>query len=301
MNSQNKTTDNGSEIDVQPISQKLDNSKLSKNSPEHLEMLRLKRNEQSRLSKQKKRNAAKGIIIGSKPTVITDTTILNKSNTQLEVMAAEETKEQSAELDVLYEEFSTESNNRDLEAEFFNKTNMVFNVFYKNYYPKLYWYILKIVRDPDQAKDVVNVAFMQSLNKIDSYNPEYNFSTWLFNIAQKYAFTHLKEKAKFFSIDEKDEDGNTLLNYFESKIESKSVEDNQIIMTKYKYMIKQIDLLPEKYRRVIVMRELDNLSYEEINEALGIGLQNVKNQIRNGRIKLQGMVKEYFDKVDRSM
>jgi RNA polymerase sigma-70 factor (ECF subfamily) len=307
---------------------------VDEESPESLELLRIKRNEYSRLYKQKKRDEAKDnnnkivtttdstILIDNKIKItvenivktitktnievnnknIEDTSILNKSNSQLETLSTSESVINENEIDDNYEVFNSYNNkNKNLENEFFQKTGLIFNSFYKTYYPKLYWYILKIVKDPDQAKDVVNVAFMQSLNKIDSYNPEYNFSTWLFNIAQKYAFTYLKEKSKFLSVDEKDENGNTLLNYFESKIEDKEVEDNQIIITKYNYMLKQIELLPEKYKNVITMRELDNLSYDEINEYLGIGLQNVKNQIRNGRLLLQKMTKEYFEKIDKTM
>lgn len=189
------------------------------------------------------------------------------------------------------------------EKEFLKRTGKDFNHFYKTYYPKLNWYIMRIVNNSDAAEDLVNIAFMQSLKKIHTYLPEYSYSTWLFNIAQRLAFTYLKDIKKMptSSIDEQDEDGNSIKQHLESTLEHTEPEDNTKTMLKYEYMMKQIDELPEKYRIIITLREIDGLTYKEIDEVLHIGEQNVKNRIHNGRLLLQKKVESYFKMIEETM
>lgn len=284
-------------INTQP---KVTSSKLSD------EEKRLRRNAQSKACRLRKKERENKIQLVSKPVSTTVTLIqqpapilVGRSNTDMEA----DVMSFASEIEVPDNINFISKDTKVYEKEFEKRTGKNFNQFYKTYYPKLNWYIMRIVNNSDAAEDLVNMAFMQSLNKIDTYLPEYSYSTWLFNIAQRLAFTYLKDLKKMptSSIDEQDDEGNSLKEHLEATLEHTEPDDNTKTRLKYEYMMRQIDLLPEKYKTIITLREIDGLTYKEIDEVLNIGEQNVKNRIHNGRLLLQKKVEGYFKMIEETM
>ncbi len=189
------------------------------------------------------------------------------------------------------------------ETLFKERTGNDFAFFYKKYYPKLIYYTSKMCNDPQEAEDVSTESFMVALQKIDKYEKDKaQFSTWLFTIARNLMLQNLKNKKKFVSMDyEIDEEGTTMKDFIQEPYAETSYSDEQLhelFDKKAEILKKHIDKLEPIYRTVIEMRELKKMPYKTIADELNLNENTVKSQIRNGRIKLQNMVKKEFAALD---
>ncbi|MCG2589823.1 RNA polymerase sigma factor [Rhodohalobacter sulfatireducens] len=163
------------------------------------------------------------------------------------------------------------------------------------YQKPLYFHVLKMVKNHEQVEDLVQEAFMKAFRNLNSYNTNYAFSTWLYRITTNHTIDYLrKKKLKTTSIDQpvKTRDGE-----MEIQISDDAETDRNIIRKERKKIIHNaINDLPEKYRRVIEMRHLQELSYQEIADQLDLPLGTVKAHIFRAREMLYKELKDKREK-----
>jgi len=163
------------------------------------------------------------------------------------------------------------------------------------YQKPLYYHVLKMVKNHEQVEDLVQEAFVKAFENLSSYNKNYAFSTWLYRITTNHTIDYLrKKKLKTVSMDEpiKTREGEMSM-----QISGKAETDRKIIKEQRSKIIKKaIGDLPEKYRKVIEMRHLEELSYQEISEELDIPLGTVKAHIFRAREMLYKSLKDKRDK-----
>lgn len=196
------------------------------------------------------------------------------------------------------------TNTKSYEQQFFDKTGKDFNTFYKKYYNKLVWIIQRMNINSIDAEGLTNDAFMQALNKIEMYNPQYHFSTWLFDIGKKMAYQYKNDAKKReilvdTSTDDSDEN-DPIQYYLKNKMDSVYVDTTSQKLTNIKYTetLKEISKLDPKYRRIIELSDIQGKSYNQICEILGIELGTVKNRLHHGRLRLENNLKEKFKLVE---
>ncbi len=150
----------------------------------------------------------------------------------------------------------------------------------------------KMVRDPRQLEDLVQEAIIKAFTSLSSYSAEYAFSTWLYKIATNHTIDYLrKKKLKTLSIDKpvQTKDGELQMELPDSTWRP----DKHIVADQRNELINAaIAELPEKYHRVIVMRHVDDLSYEEIATELELPLGTVKAHIFRARALLYKYLKD---------
>jgi RNA polymerase sigma factor (sigma-70 family) len=156
----------------------------------------------------------------------------------------------------------------------------------------VYTIMLKMVRNPQEAEDLTQEAFMKAFNSLASFNDEFAFSTWLMKIATNNCIDFLrKRKLRTFSINEP-------IQYKDDKIEFELPDfepspEKTLLMEERKKMLEDaINELPERYRYVIVLRHKEDKSYEEISEILNLPLGTVKAQIFRAREILNKKLKQ---------
>jgi RNA polymerase sigma-70 factor (ECF subfamily) len=160
----------------------------------------------------------------------------------------------------------------------------------------LYFHILKMIKDRDQVEDLVQEAFVKAFDNLNTYNTNYAFSTWLYRIATNNTIDYLrKKKLNTLSIDKpmKTKDGE-----MEMQLPDESASTDRDIIKKQRKKIVQnaIADLPEKYRKVIELRHMEEKSYKEISDILEKPLGTVKAHIFRARELLYKALK---DKKDR--
>ncbi len=156
----------------------------------------------------------------------------------------------------------------------------------------LYYHILKMVNDKEQVEDLVQEAFVKAFDNLESYNTNYAFSTWLYRIATNHTIDYLrKKKLQTLSIDKPRK---TKSGEMEMQLEDQSAQADRSIIRKQRQNIVQhaIDELPEKYRKVIRLRHMEEKSYQEISEELDKPLGTVKAHIFRAREMLYKSLKD---------
>ncbi len=212
-------------------------------------------------------------------------------------------KNKDVKYNVIDQDFSMSTK----EEQFLEKTGEHFTQFYKKYLPKLIFYVSQICHDKDLAEDIAIDSFMTALNKIDDFESEKaRFSTWLFIIARNMTYHKLNLNKRFISIDssvdpnsDDDSSSTTLKDFLQNEMVEDYNEDSYMLVEmKADLMKKNIKNLDKKFRKVIEMREIEKMQYNDIAVKLNKNLSTIKSQIRNARIKLIDMTKDDFKKID---
>lgn len=193
--------------------------------------------------------------------------------------------------------------NNVFEKNFEKVTGKKFDMFYQTYYNKLVWHLnVNYLKDEDLAEEIANRAFMQGLNKIGQFNPNIaQIHTWIYTIGENMAKKFLKEKQKrgLISLEKEINDDSNLLNFLTYDESEPNFEYQELLSKKCDIIKDVIEKLPIRNREVIVMRELEGMSYQEIANELNRNLSTVKSQIKKGREIIIQKVKRKFDVLDK--
>ena len=167
----------------------------------------------------------------------------------------------------------------------------------KKYYAPLYNLIYRLVRNKDEVEDLTQEAFVKAFASLKFFNEEYAFSTWLYKIASNNTIDYIrKKKLETFSIDKRIESDDS--DYKFELPDTTYQPDREIIQRQKSVLILQaIQKLPEKYRKVIVLRHVDEYDYAEIAKMLKLPIGTVKAHIFRAREllykALRGSIKYY--------
>lgn len=156
---------------------------------------------------------------------------------------------------------------------------------------QVYNICLRYVRDRIEAEDLAQEAFIRAYVKIDTYQSDKKFSTWLYRIATNLSIDFLRKKRPSVHLDAElgDGEGFTLATQIESK---EVLPEDSIIKDEEKDWVQgHIMALPEKYRSAIVLKYLEECSLKEISEILNIPVATVKTRIHRGREALRDQLR----------
>ncbi len=150
------------------------------------------------------------------------------------------------------------------------------------------------VKDGDEAEDVVQEAYIKAYEQLPRFEKRSKFSTWLTRILINQALGHIKRNNRFASIASSPVENDKYNTAREFQTPNRENPAERVMNNELKSILEQaIDELPEKYRSVFVMREIEEMSVAETSECLRISQANVK--VRLNRAK--EMLKERIGKV----
>lgn len=160
------------------------------------------------------------------------------------------------------------------------------------YRDTIYFMLLKMVNDKDDADDLTIEAFGKAFRKLDQYTPNFAFSTWLFKIATNNCIDFIRKKKKrVYSIDnpyQDDEGGELKIDVKDSELDP---EEELIKDQKVKMMRDVVVKLKPRYRRLVELRYFYEFSYEEIAEEMDLPIGTVKAQLFRAREFLFNLLK----------
>ena len=158
---------------------------------------------------------------------------------------------------------------------------------YKDRLKNFAFYFLK---DDEQAEDIVQDTFIKLYQKKHYYRPIGKFSTWIYTITRNLANTELRkrkrQKTVYLSQFRKDKGNYEIPADVESAAQAL---ENEFILKK---IHEAIDKLPDNYRSVIILRDIQGLSYDEISDIVEVPLGTVKSRINRSRLQLQLELKD---------
>ena len=171
-----------------------------------------------------------------------------------------------------------------------------FIVLYTRYNIGVKSHISRYVSQKEDIEDICLESFQKAFSQIDSYNPEYKFSTWLYRIARNTAFDHLSKHDR-----EKSHMPTTFINDDIAELRElpatmHNPEEDIITQQEYDKWLNNIEKLKDDYKAVAKMNLIDNFGYKEISDALDMPINTVKTKIRRAKAQLLKMM-DYSDEL----
>jgi|TARA_B110001450_G_scaffold39562_1_gene35395 RNA polymerase sigma factor (sigma-70 family) len=179
-----------------------------------------------------------------------------------------------------------------------NKDQQAFSDLMDKYKDPIYYMLLKMVNNNDDAEDLTLEAFGKAFNRLNQYTPNFAFSTWLFKIATNNCIDFLRKKKKnVMSIDNRisNNDGEEYM--FEIKSDGMTPEQIAMNEQKIQLMRQYVKKLKPRYEILVEMRYFKEMSYEEISIELDLPLGTVKAQLFRAREFLYNIMKHSFETI----
>ncbi len=167
------------------------------------------------------------------------------------------------------------------------------------YEDRVYNLAYRMLGNREDAEDVLQDTFMNVIRSLDSFQGRSSFSTWLYRVAANAALTKLRQRSKrekseseflddVYSVKEQAHAGVKLTDWSANPINQLLNEEAQ------NQMDKAIDELPEIYRVVFVLRDVEGLPASDVADILGLSVAAVKSRLHRARLYLRNRLSAYF-------
>lgn len=169
----------------------------------------------------------------------------------------------------------------------------------KNYRDSLYFMMLKMTNNPQDADDLTIEAFGKAFKNLQQYTPDFAFSTWLFKIASNNCIDFIRKRkmneSVSLNLSDPLETGDDLADVLPAT--SRTPEEDIIRQQKIDALREIVARLKPHYKKLIELRYYEELSYEEISLELDIPIGTVKAQLFRAREFLYHILKNRRDKL----
>ena len=155
------------------------------------------------------------------------------------------------------------------------------------YQHKLYQICYRMLGNKQEAEDIAQEAFVRAYINLHSYDQKRKFSTWIYRIATNLCIDRIRKKKPDYYLDAEVAGTDGLDMYSQIAADEKLPEDVVTQMELQDRIQYEISRLPDKYRSVIVLKYIEELSLQEISEILDMPLGTVKTRIHRGREALR--------------
>jgi RNA polymerase sigma factor (sigma-70 family) len=168
----------------------------------------------------------------------------------------------------------------------------------QRYRESVYYMMLKMCNNKDDAEDLTIEAFGRAFKKLDQYSPDYAFSTWLFKIASNNAIDFIRRKKQMTSVSLDNRIDNTESREHSSNMKANvpDPEENFIKKQKVELIRLLVDNLKPKYKEMIELFYFREMSHEEISKKLNLPIGTIKAQLFRARDLLYNALKNRKEK-----
>jgi RNA polymerase sigma-70 factor (ECF subfamily) len=159
------------------------------------------------------------------------------------------------------------------------------------YESKVYSLALKMVRNPEDAEDVLQDTFLRAYRGIKSFQGASTFSTWIYRITANSALMRLRKKQlPTVSIEDADERETpvNIADWTPGPVEQLLNRELQQVMDE------AIEALPPEFRQVFVLRDIEEMSNAEVADVLDLSVAAVKSRLHRARLKVRNRIAGYF-------
>ena len=174
-----------------------------------------------------------------------------------------------------------------------NGDQKAYTALMEKYRKSVYHLILKIVKSPEDAEDLMIEAFSKAFDRLDQYSPDYAFSTWLYKITSNTCIDFLRKKSiEKISLEK---EGKSLFDSISFSTHS-NPEMDLIKSQRIDKLKDAVNSMDEIFSRVIALRYFKEYSYEEISEELNIPVGTIKVQLHRAK---KILLEKFMDEKDK--
>ncbi len=170
-----------------------------------------------------------------------------------------------------------------------------FDALVRRYQHKVVKLVLRYVRDPAEAEDIAQEAFIKAYRALPRFRGDSAFYTWLYRIAINTAKNVLASRGRSpirYEVDRADDDDYDVVANLKDTATPEALALTEEIRST---VTAAIDALPEDLRTAIQLRELEGLSYEEIAAAMECPVGTVRSRIFRAREAIDARLRDVFD------
>jgi len=153
------------------------------------------------------------------------------------------------------------------------------------YETKVFNLAMRFTRNQEDAEEVVQDVFTTLYKKIQGFQGKSAFSSWLYRIVVNAAFMKLRKRRQYNAV------------YIEDLVQEQKIDHDSLFICRSdaitinrevrEMLVNAINRLPEQYRNVFVLRDIDGLSNEEVSELLSLSIPAVKSRLHRSRLMLR--------------
>ncbi|MCP5022909.1 MAG: sigma-70 family RNA polymerase sigma factor [bacterium] len=182
-----------------------------------------------------------------------------------------------------------EVNDEELVRETLEGSREAFQILVERHQSRLFGLARHYIRSQAEMEDLVQESFLKAYSRLSSFQNQASFYTWLYRITKNTILDHLKRKGR--SPVQAMEDPEEVLGGV-SGAEGRSgrlpAPDAQLLSSEVVGITRDVlQELPDIFRDVLILRELEGLPYAEISEALGVSIGTVESRIFRARAKFK--------------
>ncbi len=179
----------------------------------------------------------------------------------------------------------------ELILAFQNGDRDAYNHIVNRYKDRLTNFLYRFTYDIVSAEDLAQDTLLKVYINKDSYKEIAKFSTWIYTIASNLAKTELRKikRRKTYTISDLSTDDREFVLH---QPDVESFEDEEDTLVSGEILQKCLNSLDNEFKNIIILRDIQELSYDEISKILKIPLGTVKSRINRGRFKLKDLLKQ---------
>lgn len=162
----------------------------------------------------------------------------------------------------------------------------------RRYNQRLYRVGMGILEDDTEVEDAMQVAYIHAWENLGKFKFRSSFSTWLTRIMINESLLRIKKRKHFLEMKE------DTINYHQQSIPQQNAVSKLMNADLRKTLEEAIHKLPEKYRAVFILREIENMSVSETKECLAISEINVKVRLNRAKSMLRNTLSELYKSED---
>jgi len=166
------------------------------------------------------------------------------------------------------------------------RDSSAFELLMRRHNQRVYRVVRAILRDADEIEDVIQQAYLQAFAHLDQFGGAARWSTWVCRIAINEALARLRGRGRFVSIEAASEEDMTDFDRVSAGNPERAAAGRE-----FGHMVEQaIDGLPEIYRAVLIMREVEGMSTNEAAAVLDVEPEVIKTRLHRARASLRGAI-----------
>jgi RNA polymerase sigma-70 factor (ECF subfamily) len=170
----------------------------------------------------------------------------------------------------------------------------LYEIIMRRYNQRLYRVARAILRDDSEAEDVLQDAYVRAYQHLDQFAGRAPFSSWLTRIAVHEALRRLRWRNRNQQLEDAEHDEKSSMNVIETSLDP----EQSASIGELGHLLEEALLnLPDQYRTVIMMRDVEEMNTSETAEALDLSEENVKVRLHRGRAMMR---EELFARIGQS-
>jgi len=155
------------------------------------------------------------------------------------------------------------------------------------YKDKMYHLAYRMLSNKQEAEDVVQETFLRVYTNLNRYDDTHKFSTWIYRIATNLCIDRLRKRKGTLSLDAENPEGEGIDGY-DMLSSSDPLPEQQLVLSETQQLIRDaIEKLPAKYKSIVILRYLHDMSLQEISNVLNMPVTTIKTRVHRGREALR--------------